>query len=271
MSNSSALISFFVSFSGHLHKHIPPSNCYIPGTKTTTGERGEKKKKRKTAVTTRNPAHAASSSSFTDALPSPWEANVYLSFNAHYVAIIQPRRLKSSRKKRHHTHTLTSVRRESTCLAGKIHPTRRCCQMPNLPSTEQASISMYYTAAVSKETRRATWLYDDVDLSLSLSVSLSLSLFPRRLSLKLSALTPSLHLSLSKHTSTRWKSGKNAICSKYLNCNLFTKKTSHPFQEKKNKPKTSLLRSLNYTHAFTYFPLTFSELHKSKLFTAIPL
>lgn len=30
-----------------------------------------------------------------------------------------------------------------------------CCQIPNLPSTEQASIWMYYTAAVSKETRRS--------------------------------------------------------------------------------------------------------------------
>lgn len=101
MSNSSALISFFVSFSGHLHKHIPLLIVISQARRQQQGKGGGKK----TAVTTRNPAHAASSSSFTDALPSPWEANVYLSFNAHYVAIIQPRRLKSSRQKWHHTRT----------------------------------------------------------------------------------------------------------------------------------------------------------------------
>ena len=61
---------------------------------------------------------------------------------------------------------------------------------------------MYYTAAVSKETRRATWLYDDVDLSLSLCLSLSLSLSSPSLSEALRSDSVSSPLSLETHEHT---------------------------------------------------------------------
>lgn len=65
---------------------------------------------------------------------------------------------------------LTSAGRASTRLAGKTHPTPLPPDAYCLPSTEQASISMYYTAAVSKETQPS---HDFVTRSILLSLSLS--------------------------------------------------------------------------------------------------
>lgn len=61
----------------------------------------------------------------------------------------------SCRQKTGHEASHLPLRREKHLPCWENTSNCCCCQIPNLSSTEQASISMYYTAAVSKETQQS--------------------------------------------------------------------------------------------------------------------
>lgn len=158
------------------------------------------------------------------------------------------------------------MRRESTCLAGKIHPTAavaRCLICPQL-SRRASQCTTLLLSPRKLGGHMTSWRRRFLSLSLSVSRTLSLP------SLKLSSLTLSFHLSrtheytleirempLARNTSIATSKKKKTI-------------SSHPSRREQHNKLGSTVYTIIHLHILTP-PLTFSKLHKSKLFTAILL